>query len=200
MTQKSKIEWTDLTWNPATGCTKISPGCKNCYAERMAKRLKAMGQPNYANGFKLTMHSHVLELPLKLKKPQTIFVNSMSDMFHKDISDKFIKSVFDVMIEAKQHTFQLLTKRPDRMKEWSLKIYGKKKLPKHIWLGASIENQDYVKRVFDLQKTPARVRFLSVEPLLGPINFKAYHLRGIHWVIVGGESGPTALPSFENGK
>lgn len=194
MVNKSKIEWTDSTWNPVTGCTKVSPGCKHCYAETFAERWRGVPGHPYEQGFDLKLWPARVKLPLAWKEPRMIFVNSMSDMFHKDISDDFIKSVFDVMIEATQHTFQLLTKRPERMKSWVRSYYGKKKLPGHIWLGVSVENQDYVKRLFDLQKTPAKVRFLSVEPLLSEIIFKKYHLRGIHWVIVGGESGPKARP------
>ena len=185
---KSAIEWTESTWNPLTGCTKISPGCKNCYAERMAKRLKAMGQPNYRNGFRLTLHEHVLEYPLRWKKPQMIFVNSMSDLFHKDVPVDFILRVFDVMRRAHWHTFQVLTKRSERMLELDPIIDW----PKNVWMGVSVENQDYAFRIDHLRQTHAAVKFLSLEPLLGPI--PNLDLRAIDWVIVGGESGPKARP------
>lgn len=188
MGQKSAIEWTGSTWNPVTGCVKISPGCMHCYAERMAKRLQAMGQPNYANGFRLAMHEHALELPFKWKKPQTIFVNSMSDLFLKDVPLPFIRKVFDVMNRAHWHTFQVLTKRADRLLELS------RELPwaSNIWMGVTVENGDYVQRIDCLRKTEAYVKFLSIEPLLGPIG--TMNLDGIDWVIVGGESGPGARP------
>lgn len=186
MANNSSIEWTESTWNPVTGCTKISPGCKHCYAERMAKRLLAMGQPNYANGFKLTMHEHVLELPLKWKRPQTIFVNSMSDLFHKDVTDVFIKKVFDVMRRAPWHTFQILTKRPERLAEF----HGELPWGKNVWMGVSVENEDYKYRIDLLRKTGAQVKFISFEPLIGRIG--RVNLRDIDWAIVGGESGPRA--------
>lgn len=188
MANRSSIEWTESTWNPITGCTKISPGCKHCYAERMAKRLKAMGQPNYANGFKLTMHDHVLEMPLSWKTPQTIFVNSMSDLFHKDIPLEFIQSVFDVMHQAHWHRFQILTKRSERLLELSPKL----EWTPNIWMGVSVENQDYTFRIDRLRETGAHVKFLSLEPLLGPL--PGLNLEKIDWVIVGGESGPGARP------
>jgi len=188
MATKSAIEWTESTWNPLTGCTKISPGCKHCYAERMARRLKAMGQPNYANGFKLTMHEDALELPLRWKKPQTIFVNSMSDLFHEDVPDGFILSVFDVMRRASWHRFQVLTKRSERLAEIS------QSLPwaANIWMGVSVENADYAFRIDHLRQTGAHIKFLSLEPLLGPL--PQLDLSGMDWVIVGGESGPGARP------
>ena len=185
---KSAIEWTESTWNPLTGCTKISPGCKNCYAERMAKRLKAMGQPNYRNGFRLTLHEHVLEYPLRWKKPQMIFVNSMSDLFHKDVPVDFILRVFDVMHRAHWHTFQVLTKRSERLLELDPIIDW----PENVWMGVSVENQDYTFRIDHLRQTHAVVKFLSLEPLLGPI--PSLDLANIDWVIVGGESGPKARP------
>ena len=188
MANRSSIEWTESTWNPITGCTKISPGCKHCYAERMAKRLKAMGQPNYANGFKLTMHEHVLEMPLSWKVPQTIFVNSMSDLFHKDVPLEFIQRVFDVMHRAHWHRFQILTKRSERLLELSPRLDW----TPNIWMGVSVENQDYAFRIDDLRGTGAKVKFLSLEPLLGPL--AALNLEHINWVIVGGESGPGARP------
>jgi len=186
MGQKSTIEWTGSTWNPVTGCVKISPGCMHCYAERMAKRLQAMGQPNYAKGFKLAMHEHALELPLKWKKAETIFVNSMSDLFLKDVPAAFITRVFDIMNRAHWHTFQVLTKRADRLLELS------RKLPwaSNIWMGVTVENNDYAHRIDCLRDTGAYVKFLSIEPLLGPI--PNMNLGGIDWVIVGGESGPGA--------
>ncbi len=188
MGQKSTIEWTGSTWNPITGCVKISPGCMHCYAERMAKRLQAMGQPNYANGFKFAMHEHALELPLQWKKPQTIFVNSMSDLFLKDVPVRFIKRVFDVMGKASQHTFQVLTKRADRLHALSAELPWKP----NIWMGVTVENSDYTQRIDHLRQTGAYLKFLSIEPLLGPIPH--LDLDGIDWVIVGGESGPGARP------
>ncbi|WKZ37559.1 MAG: phage Gp37/Gp68 family protein [Anaerolineales bacterium] len=185
---QSKIEWTESTWNPLTGCTKISPGCKHCYAERMAKRLHAMGQPNYANGFKLTMHPQALEKPLEWKTPQVIFVNSMSDLFHKDVPLEFVQSVFDVMKRAHWHQFQVLTKRSERLLELSPQL----EWTENIWMGVSVENADYTFRIDHLRKTGAKIKFLSVEPLLGPI--PKMNLKGINWVIVGGESGPGARP------
>jgi protein gp37 len=184
MAANSSIEWTESTWNPITGCTKISPGCKNCYAERMAKRLKAMGQPNYANGFKLTLQEHAVELPLSWRKPQTIFVNSMSDLFHKDVPTEFIQKMFDVMRRAHWHQFQILTKRSERL----LEIDSQLQWAPNIWMGVSVENRDYKFRIDDLRKTHAHIKFLSLEPLLGPLT--PMNLRGIDWVIVGGESGP----------
>ena len=165
MALKSQIEWTESTWNPITGCNKISPGCKHCYAERMAFRLQRMGQPNYINGFKLTLQEQALELPLQWKKPQTIFVNSMSDLFHKDVSEEFIKRVFDVMKRAHWHRFQILTKRSDRLVELNDELDWQP----NIWMGVSVENQDYTYRIDDLRKTNAFVKFLSLEPLLGPL-------------------------------
>ena len=188
MATQSRIEWTESTWNPLTGCTKISPGCKHCYAERMAKRLKAMGQPNYVNGFKLTMHEHVLEKPLEWKSPQVIFVNSMSDLFHKDVPLEFIQRVFDTMKRAHWHQFQVLTKRSDRLKELSSYL----EWTDNIWMGVSVENEKYIYRIDDLRKTKAKIKFLSIEPLLGPL--PKMNLKGINWVIVGGESGPGARP------
>lgn len=188
MAQDSSIEWTEATWNPVTGCTKISPGCKFCYAERMAKRLQAMGQERYREGFKLTIQPGALETPLHWRKPRIIFVNSMSDLFHRDVPTEFIESCFDVMNRASQHTFQILTKRPERAAE----IASRLNWSKNIWMGTSVESVDYVSRIHYLRKIPAQVRFLSVEPLLGPI--PRIPLSGIHWVIVGGESGPGARP------
>ncbi|HQU36392.1 MAG TPA: phage Gp37/Gp68 family protein [Anaerolineales bacterium] len=188
MATQSRIEWTESTWNPLTGCTKISPGCKHCYAERMAKRLQAMNQPNYVNGFKLTMHEHVIEKPLEWKTPQVIFVNSMSDLFHKDVPLEFIQRVFDTMKRAHWHQFQVLTKRSERLAELSPYL----EWTDNIWMGVSVENEKYTFRIDDLRKTGAKIKFLSVEPLIGPIS--KMNLKGINWVIVGGESGPGARP------
>jgi protein gp37 len=188
----SSIEWTDSTWNPVTGCTKISSGCANCYAERMALRLKAMGNPNYANGFSVTMHEDALELPLKWRKPQTIFVNSMSDLFHEDIPAEFIFRIFDVMCRARWHCFQILTKRSKRMLELSPQLPW---MP-NIWMGVTVEEQNYTYRIDHLRRTGANVKFLSLEPLLGPIS--SLRLDGIDWVIVGGESGPKSRPIKES--
>ena len=188
MAVKSAIEWTESTWNPVTGCSKVSPGCKHCYAERMAKRLKAMGQPNYVNGFKLAMHQHSLRLPLSWKKPQMIFVNSMSDLFHEGVSVDFVIDVFDVMRKAGWHKFQLLTKRSERL----LELNSILKWEPNIWMGVSVEDNNYQHRIDDLRKTDAEVKFLSIEPLLGPLN--NLDLSEIDWVVVGGESGPGARP------
>ena len=191
MATKSSIEWTESTWNPVTGCNKISPGCKFCYAERMSKRLEAMGSANYKNGFELALHDHVLELPLKWKKPQTIFVNSMSDLFHKNVPLEFIQKVFTIMNRTPWHTYQVLTKRSDRLKNLSKKLeWGK-----NIWMGVSLENQDYTYRIDDLRNISAHIKFLSIEPLIGPL--RKLKLNNIHWVIVGGESGPKARPMKE---
>jgi protein gp37 len=184
MAQGSTIEWTEATWNPVTGCTKVSAGCKNCYAERMAKRLQAMGTPQYANGFKLTPQPEMLDLPLRWKKPRTIFVNSMSDLFHKDLPLEYIQRVFDVMTRCPQHTFQVLTKRP----EIALVHSPHLNWSPNIWMGTSVENALVIQRIDSLQRIPARIRFLSLEPLIGPL--PKLPLAGIHWVIVGGESGP----------
>ncbi len=188
MAQNSAIEWTEATWNPVTGCTKISPGCKFCYADRMAKRLKAMGQQRYRNGFLLTLQPDVLDVPLRWKRPRVIFVNSMSDLFHEDVPFDFIRDCFNVMQTASQHTFQVLTKRPERVADLADALPW----PENVWMGTSVENANYTWRVHELRKVPAQVRFLSVEPLVGPI--PRLPLSGIHWVIVGGESGPGARP------
>lgn len=185
---KSSIEWTDATWNPVTGCTKISPGCKHCYAERMAKRLKAMGQRNYINGFDLTLQPHMLELPLKWRRPSQVFVNSMSDLFHRDVPASYIEKVFDVMRRAHWHQYQVLTKRSERLRELASQLPWEPQ----IWMGVSVESEDYLHRVDDLRHTGARIKFLSLEPLLGPL--PKIDLRGIDWVIAGGESGPGARP------
>lgn len=192
MSAKSSIEWTESTWNPVTGCNKISAGCKNCYAEQLSYRLKAMGQPNYANGFKLTLQPQMLELPLKWKKAQMIFVNSMSDLFHKDVPTDYIKRVFDVMNRAHWHRFQVLTKRADRVAELSDSLNWSN----NIWMGVSVENKNYVNRIDYLRQTNARIKFLSLEPLLSPL--KNLNLEKIDWVIVGGESGFKARPIKED--
>jgi len=192
MASNSSIEWTESTWNPLTGCTKVSPGCKNCYAERMAHRLQAMGQPNYRNGFELTLHPHVLELPLKWKTPQMIFVNSMSDLFHKDVPIDFIFQMFRVMEKAYWHTFQILTKRSERLVEIDPLISW----PPNVWQGVSVENAKFKYRIEHLQKIGASIKFLSLEPLLGPLC--ELDLSNVDWVIVGGESGPRARPVQES--
>lgn len=188
MALSSSIEWTDSTWNPVTGCTKTSPGCANCYAERMSQRLKAMGNPNYKNGFSLTMHEDALELPLRWKRSQAIFVNSMSDLFHENVPDDFILRVFNIMKHADWHNFQILTKRSERLIELSDKLTW---MP-HIWMGVTVEEQRYTYRIENLRNTNAIVKFLSIEPLIGPIT--NLDLEGIDWVIVGGESGPKSRP------
>lgn len=189
MTQLSRIEWTEATWNPTVGCTKISLGCKNCYAEAMAKRLQAMGTPGYANGFKLTVLPERLEEPLRRKKPTVYFVNSMSDLFHKSVSDAYIEQVFDVIQRSPHHTFQVLTKRAERLTSF----FKHRAVPSNAWIGVSVEDQESgVPRINHLRKVDARIRFLSVEPLLNDVG--ELDLTDIHWVIVGGESGPKARP------
>ncbi len=191
MAHKSPIEWTESTWNPVTGCNKISPGCKHCYAERLSKRLQAMGQANYRNGFKLTMQPQMLELPLKWRRSQTIFVNSMSDLFHKDVPLSYIQQVFEVMKRANWHRFQVLTKRADRLAEVSTELDW----PDNVWMGVSVETQKFTPRIDDLRRTDAKVKFLSLEPLLGPL--RNLDLTDIDWAIVGGESGYGARPIKE---
>lgn len=188
MATKSSIEWTEYTWNPVTGCTKASPGCLNCYAERMAKRLQAMGLPNYRTGFRVALHEHVLSTPRAWKKPSIVFVNSMSDLFHEKVSLEFILKVFDVIRENPQHQFQILTKRAERLAEITSFIGW----PDNVWMGVSVENNDYTNRIDNLRMTGAFIKFLSIEPMLGPIS--NMDLNGIDWVIVGGESGPRARP------
>lgn len=188
MAGRSTIEWTEMTWNPVTGCTKISEGCAHCYAERMARRLKAMQNPSYRNGFEVTLHEHLLQYPLRLKRPQTIFVNSMSDLFHADVPDAFIQNVFAVMKQAYWHRFQVLTKRSERVRAMSPAL----EWPANVWMGVSVENNDCISRVSDLIETNATTKFLSLEPLIGPL--PDLNLTGIDWVIVGGESGPGARP------
>lgn len=189
MTQLSRIEWTEATWNPTVGCTKISPGCKNCYAEAMSKRLQAMGTPGYTNGFKLTILPNRLEEPLRRKKPTVYFVNSMSDLFHKSVSDSYIEQVFDVIQRSPHHTFQVLTKRAERLASF----FKYRAVPSNAWIGVSVEDKEFgVPRINNLRKVNARIRFLSVEPLLDDVG--ELDLTDIHWVIVGGESGPKARP------
>ncbi|MFA7085568.1 MAG: phage Gp37/Gp68 family protein [Aliarcobacter sp.] len=185
---KSKIEWTGSTWNPITGCTKYSDGCTNCYAEKMANRLKNMGLKKYENSFNLTLHYENIEDPLFMKKPQTIFVCSMSDIFHKDVPDEFILKLFEVMNKAYWHTFQVLTKRAERIKELNDSITW----TKNIWLGTTVESQKVTHRIDYLRESGAYIKFLSIEPLLTPIN--DLKLKNIDWVIVGGESGAKARP------
>ncbi|MFA6242717.1 MAG: phage Gp37/Gp68 family protein [Candidatus Hydrogenedentales bacterium] len=186
MANGTRIEWTEATWNPVTGCTKVSAGCKHCYAERMAKRLQAMGVPQYRDGFKLTLQEEGLDLPRQWKKSRLIFVNSMSDLFHKDVPLEFIQRVFAVMNECGQHRFQVLTKRPENAAAYASQL----RWTPNIWMGTSVENRRVLGRIDHLKKIPAQVRFLSLEPLLGPL--PGLPLDGIHWVIVGGESGPGA--------
>lgn len=192
MAEKSKIEWTESTWNPVTGCTKISEGCLNCYAERMAYRLQSMGQDKYKNGFKVTEHPENLEEPLKWRKPQIIFVCSMSDLFHKKVSDDYIKQVFRTMNRAHWHTFQVLTKRSKRLVHLAHEL----EWARNIWMGVTVESQKYKRRISDLAKTPAHIKYLSIEPMISEI--KPISLKGIDWVIVGGESGPGSRPMEEN--
>ena len=186
MSEQTGIEWTDSTWNPVTGCDKISPGCKNCYAARMAPRLKAMGNPRYTNGFEVTLHHDLVTLPTKWSKPRKIFVNSMSDLFHAEVPLDFIQSVFSTIIAADHHIFQVLTKRPEQALEMSDHLPW----PNNLWMGVSVENADYLHRVDTLRQIPAQTRFLSLEPLLGAL--PDLDLTNIHWVIAGGESGPKA--------
>lgn len=189
MSTQSKIEWTEQTWNPTVGCTKISPGCKNCYAETMAKRLRAMGMHGYENGFRLTLIPERLAEPIERHKPTVYFVNSMSDLFHEKVPFDYVRQVFHVMMRARQHTFQVLTKRAERMAEFCRGVT----VPPNVWLGVSVENRKHgVPRIGVLRGVDARVRFLSVEPLLEDLG--GLDLVGIHWVIVGGESGRKARP------
>ena len=191
MGSNSAIEWTETTWNPITGCDKVSPGCKFCYAERLSKRLQKMGNPKYVNAFEVTIQESALNLPLTWKKPQTIFVNSMSDLFHEEVGESYIQSVFDVMRRAHWHRFQVLTKRSDRLAEMGPRIDW----PANVWMGVSVERRDYTFRIDHLRATGAHLKFLSLEPLLGPL--PDMDLAGIHWAIVGGESGPGCRPMNE---
>jgi len=192
MARESRIEWTESTWNPVTGCTKISSGCKHCYAERMARRLQAMGQRNYADGFDVRTHPDALGIPFRLRKPRQIFVNSMSDLFHEKVPLEFILRVFDVMNVADWHCYQILTKRAERAKTLSAKLPWRP----HIWMGVTVETREYVDRIECLRRTSAPLKFLSLEPLLTPL--PNLDLRGIDWVIVGGESGPYARPMLSS--
>jgi protein gp37 len=188
MASLSAIEWTELTWNPVTGCMKVSQGCKHCYAERMAKRLKAMGATRYQHGFRPTLHSDLIDAPRKWKRPRLIFVNSMSDLFQDAVPEGFIQRVFETMRQCPQHTFQILTKRSER-----LRLLGRSpQWPTNVWIGVSVEDARVTNRIVDLAAVPAHVRFLSCEPLIGPLDH--LQLDAIHWVIVGGESGPRARP------
>lgn len=184
----TKIEWTEATWNPVTGCSKVSPGCAHCYAERMAKRLQAMGQPNYRDGFAVHVHEHMLQVPRSWVSPRVVFVNSMGDLFHEDVPVEFIHQVFNVMRQTPQHTYQLLTKRAERLADLAPELDW----PENVWMGVTVEDNERLTRVAQLLAVPAHVRFLSIEPLLGPL--PDLDLAGIHWVIVGGESGPGARP------
>jgi len=188
MPTKSNIEWTDMTWNPVTGCTKISQGCKNCYAERMARRLEAMGSERYRNGFEVTLHPDLLDVPRRWRRGRVVFVNSMSDLFHEEVPLAYIQRVFGTMRDCPQHTFQVLTKRSERLAQVAAELPW----PGNVWVGVSVEDDRVLHRIEDLRSIPAAVRFLSLEPLIGPLDELA--LAGIHWVIVGGESGPKARP------
>ncbi|HYL89157.1 MAG TPA: phage Gp37/Gp68 family protein [Burkholderiales bacterium] len=188
MATRSNIEWTEMTWNPVTGCTKISQGCKNCYAERMAKRLKAMGSGRYRAGFEVTLHPDLLDVPRRWRQPRSVFVNSMSDLFHEDVPDAYIESVFETMNACPQHTFQVLTKRAGRLATLAPRLSW----APNVWMGVSVEDIRVADRIDLLRTVPAKVRFLSLEPLIGPLD--ALRLEGISWVIVGGESGPRARP------
>jgi protein gp37 len=188
MANGSHIEWTDATWNPVTGCSKVSPGCKYCYAERLAHRLQAMGQKNYANGFAVTLQPQMIDHPLQWRRPRRVFVNSMSDLFHDEVPTSYIEQVFGVMKRAHWHQFQVLTKRSERL----LQLNPVLQWAPQIWMGVSVESEDYLFRADHLTRTGAAVKFLSIEPLLGPL--RSLKLRGIDWVIVGGESGPHARP------
>ena len=194
MATGSSIEWTESTWNPTTGCSKVSSGCANCYAETLAKRLHAMGMPKYSNSFTYTEHESAVNIPLTWKKPRRIFVNSMSDLFHENATHEFIEHCFEVMLRANWHTYQVLTKRPHRMADYSRRfeeIHGRV-MPSHIWLGTSIENADSLFRMDELRMVRCKTRFISFEPLLGPIG--PMSLDDIHWVIIGGESGAGYRP------
>jgi len=192
MTLNTSIEWTDTTWNPVTGCTKISPRCDNCYAERFSERFRDVPNHPFESGFDLKLRSERLEQPLTWRRPMMIFVNSMSDLFHKDIPEAFIAQVFDTIERADWHRFQVLTKRSSRMRNFVNRRYAGRAAPRHLWLGVSVEDGRRRARIEHLKQTQAAIRFLSVEPLIGPVG--EVDLNGIHWVIVGGESGPRARP------
>lgn len=188
MAQASRIEWTEYSWNPCTGCSKISEGCKNCYAERMAKRLQKMGLERYENGFEVKTHDDLVDVPLNWRKPRLVFVNSMSDLFHEEISEEFILNVFKTMNSCPMHTFQILTKRSARLADISRRL----KWTNNIWMGVTVEDKNNIFRVNDLRASDAKVKFISCEPLLGPLD--GLSLDQVDWVIVGGESGPNARP------
>lgn len=188
MAANSNIEWTEHTWNPVTGCVKVSQGCKHCYAERMAKRLTAMGSSRYSNGFAPTLHRDLIDLPRRWRKPRLIFVNSMSDLFQDDVPEDFIAAVFEVMQATPQHTYQVLTKRSERLRALAPTLPW----PSNVWMGVSVEDARVVHRIRDLSMVPAKVRFLSCEPLIGPLD--GLQLQRIDWLIAGGESGPLARP------
>jgi len=192
MSDRSAIEWTDATWNPVTGCTRISPGCDNCYAERFSERFRGVPGHPFETGFDLTLRSARLEQPATWRRPRMIFVNSMSDLFHKDVPDEYVGRVFDTMEQANWHNYQVLTKRSSRMRDFINVRYTGRRAPAHIWLGTSVEDGKRRSRIEQLRDTSASVRFLSIEPLIGPPG--TLDLRNIHWVIVGGESGPGARP------
>lgn len=191
MSGKSKIEWTESTWNPVTGCSPMSEGCQHCYAARFAKRLQAMGNPRYKNAFEVTVHDDLISLPLSLKKPQMIFVNSMSDLFHEKVSDDVIKRIFMTMNATPQHTYQILTKRAERLSQLSPELIWSD----NIWMGVSIENEDVIFRADFLRRTGAHIKFISAEPLLSSLD--ELSLEEIDWLIVGGESGPGSRPMLE---
>ena len=195
MAESTAIEWTDATWNPVTGCTKISAGCDHCYAERFSERFRGTRGHPFESGFDLTLRPERLEQPLGWRMPRMIFVNSMSDLFHKEIPRDFIARVFDTMEAAKWHTFQVLTKRSSLMRDFLRKRYGRQRGPQHMWFGVSIEDGTKKSRIRHLSDAPAGVRFLSIEPLIGPVG--TLDLAEIDWVIVGGESGPGARPMHE---
>lgn len=186
MATNSHIEWTDMTWNPVTGCTKVSQGCKHCYAARLAHRLHAMGLDRYRNEFQVTLHPDLIDLPLRWKRPRMVFVNSMSDLFHEDIPTEFIVQIFNTMQKTPQHTYQILTKRSERLRN----VASLLNWPANVWMGVSVEDSRVMNRIHDLVATPAMVKFLSCEPLIGPLS--CLPLANIDWVIVGGESGPKA--------
>ncbi len=192
MSDSSKIEWTDATWNPVTGCTQVSPGCDNCYAMRFAERWRGIKGHYFQNGFDVVLRAKMLDKPNQWRKPRLIFVNSMSDLFHRDVPDKYIDRVFERMEATDRHVYQLLTKRPERMKRYLGKRYGQGACPPHIWIGTSVESNAYAWRAETLRNIRAEVRFLSVEPMLGPVG--GVKLEGIGWVIAGGESGPGFRP------
>lgn len=192
MAATSTIEWTDATWNPTSGCTKVSPGCDHCYAMKFAERFRGVKGHYYETGFDLALRPNMLDKPSEWKKPRRIFVDSMSDLFQTGVPDSYLDQVFDRMEAIDRHVYQVLTKRPERMRRYLKKRYARREMPGHIWIGVSVENNDYAWRADMLREVPAKVRFLSVEPMLGPVDRVA--LDGISWVIAGGESGPKHRP------